>query len=77
MRISYIGCWFAEEARGIVNKLERGSRTMNTQKYETYENTPGSDPIKNKAGLRKAVGIESIRRLYQETTVGSGTRKRI
>ena len=40
-------------------------------------NTPGSDPIKNKAGLRKAVGIESIRRLYQETTVGSGTRKRI
>ena len=37
MRISYIGCWFAEEARGIVNKLERGSRTMNTQKYETYK----------------------------------------
>ena len=28
-------------------------------------NTLGSDPIKNKAGLRKAVGIESIRRLYQ------------
>ena len=56
-------------SKEIINKTRGAVAPYAAQIFTHFSvvrgNTVGSDPIKNKAGLRKAVGIESIRRLYQ------------